>query len=132
MTIEFEQYDRTPFSVNAKQITLGNIEELAQICGGTIEERDAKMLGAVVKLPVIRVKGTGDNRGKTFEATLGCWIVELKGSYRVYKEGQFKASFVKKPVPTDAELLQLATEAVKATTGVDVTESDLSAADCVA
>jgi len=123
MTIEFDEYDRAPFTVNAKQVTLDNIEELAQICGGVIEKRDAKMLGAIVQLPIIRLKGTGDNRGKTFEATLGCWIVELKGSYRVYKEAQFQASFVKRSAPTDDELLALAEDTVASTTGMPIGEA---------
>jgi len=42
---------------------------------------------------VIKIQGQGDNRGKEFTATLGCYIVELKGSFRVYKPQQFESSF---------------------------------------
>lgn len=91
--MDTKQYTRKPFPVSAVQVTLQNIQEVAEWCKGEIEYRDTKMMGTVTPLPVIKLKGQGDNRGKDFEAALGCWVVELKGSFRSYKPAQFEASF---------------------------------------
>lgn len=92
-TMETKQYTRKPFPVAAVQVTLQNIEEVAEWCKGTIEQVPTKMMGTTTDLPVIRLKGQGENRGKDFVAALGCWVVELKGSFRSYKPAQFEASF---------------------------------------
>jgi hypothetical protein len=91
--MDTKQYTRKPFPVSAVQVTLQNIEEVAEWCKGEIEYRDTKMMGTVTPLPIVKLKGQGDNRGKDFEAALGCWVVELKGSFRSYKPAQFEASF---------------------------------------
>lgn len=91
--MELKQYTRKPFPVAAVQVTLQNIDQVAEWCKGTIEQRPTKMMGTETLLPIIRLKGQGDNRGKDFEAALGCWVVELKGSFRSYKPAQFDASF---------------------------------------
>lgn len=98
--MDTKQYTRKPFPVSAVQVTLQNIEEVAEWCKGEIEYRDTKMMGTVTPLPVIKLKGQGDNRGKDFEAALGCWVVELKGSFRSYKPAQFEASFDELHPPT--------------------------------
>lgn len=97
--MEIKQFNRITFPVNAVQVTLQNIEEVAEWCKGTIEQRPTKMMGTTTDLPVIRLKGQGNNRGQEFEAALGCWVVELKGSFRSYKPAQFDASF-EEVVPT--------------------------------
>lgn len=100
-TMEITQYTRKPFPVDAVEVTLANIDEVAQWCKGTIEQEPTRILGTETLLPVIKINGQGENRGKVFTATLGCYIVDLKGSYRVYKPAQFDASFDK--VSTDEE-----------------------------
>jgi len=91
--MEIKQFTRKPFPVNAVQVTLQNIEEVAEWCKGAIEYVPTKMMGTITDLPVVKMKGMGENRGKEFVASLGCWIVELKGSFRSYKHAQFEASF---------------------------------------
>jgi hypothetical protein len=109
--MEFEDYERISFPVKAKQVTLGNIHELAAHCKATVEERSAKMLGTTIKLPVIRLAGYGEYRNKTFTATIGCWIVEHKGSFRIYQETQFASMFHK--IPNTDDLVALAEDVVK-------------------
>lgn len=92
--METKQYTRKPFPVSAVQVTLQNIEEVAQWCNGTIEYRPTKMMGTITDLPVIRLKGLGD---KDFEAALGFWVVELKGSFRSYKPAAFEGTFDELP-----------------------------------
>jgi hypothetical protein len=96
--MDTQQYTRKPFPVTAVQVTLQNIDEVAEWSKGTIEQVSTKMLGTETPLPVIKIQSQGDNRGKEFTATLGCYVVELKGSFRVYKPAQFDASFELLPV----------------------------------
>lgn len=91
--MDIKQFTRKPFPVNAVQVGLDNVHELADWCGGKVEMKATKMMGTTTDLPVIILEGQGENRGKVFEAALGCWVVELKGSFRVYKPAQFEASF---------------------------------------
>jgi hypothetical protein len=91
--MQIEKYDRKPFSVLAVQVTFKNVLEVAEWCKGTVITQKTKMLGVETEIPAIRVEGQGDNRGKSFVATLGCYVVELKGSFRVYKPAQFDSSF---------------------------------------
>jgi hypothetical protein len=91
-------HTRKPFPVTAFQVTLQNIEQLAAWCKGTIVQVPTKMMGTWTDLPVIRLKGHGD---KDFEASLGCWIVELKGNFRSYKPATFDATFDEKSIKND-------------------------------
>lgn len=111
--LQIKQAVRKPFPINFEQVTLENIEEVAVWCKGTVEKREQRMLGTSVELPVIKIKGQGDQRNKFFDASLGCYVVELKGSFRVYKPAQFEASF--DVVPSTEDILKLAEDAVAAT-----------------
>jgi hypothetical protein len=93
--LQTEKYNRRPFSVEAAQVSFENYRDVAEWCKGTVVMQKTKMLGVETEVPAVRVEGQGDNRGKSFVASLGCYIVELKGSFRVYKPAQFEASFVK-------------------------------------
>jgi hypothetical protein len=95
--MQIETYDRKPFSVKAVQVNFENVYEVAEWCKGTVIKQKTKMLGVQTDVPAVKVEGQGDNRGKSFIATLGCYVVELKGSFRVYKPAQFDSSF-EKPV----------------------------------
>lgn len=91
--MKIERFDRKAFSVDAVQVTYENINDVAKWCKGTVIKQQVKMLGVPTELPGIRVDGQGDNRGRQFIATFGCYVVELKGSYRVYKPAQFASTF---------------------------------------
>lgn len=93
--MQIEKYDRKPFSVEAVQVSFDNINQVTTWCNGTIIKQKVKMLGIETEVPAIRVEGQGDNRGKTFIANLGCYIVCLKGNFRVYKPAQFETTFAK-------------------------------------
>lgn len=112
--LNLKEATRKPFPVKFEQVTLENIEELAAWCHGEIVQRNTRMLGTTTKLPAIKL--AGKERARSDEATLGCYIVEFRGSYRVYKPAVFEATFDVMGSPTDAELLKLAQEAVAATT----------------
>lgn len=105
-----DKFERISFTVNAVQVTLENHLEVAEWCKGTVTQRATRILGADAMLPVILIKGTGDNRGKTFEAALNCWVVELRGSFRSYKPLQFDSAFRAARVEATPEILQEAEE----------------------
>jgi hypothetical protein len=91
--METKEFARKTFTVQAVEVTLENYREVAEWCKGEVVFESTKMLGTTTKLPVIKIKGQGDNRGKEFKATLGCYVVELKGSFRSYRPPQFWSSF---------------------------------------
>lgn len=119
--LQIKQAVRKPFPINFEQVTLENIDEVAEWCKGTVEMREQRMLGTVIKLPVIKLKGQGDQRNRVFDATLGCYIAEMKGSFRVYKPAQFESSF--DVVPDTDSMLKLAEDAVFAVTGKTLEDS---------
>jgi hypothetical protein len=81
---EVREYLRKPFTVSAVEVTLDNIQAVAQWCNGTVEMVPTRLLGTKTDLPAIKIKGNGDFRDKTFTASLGCFIAEMNGSFRVY------------------------------------------------
>ena len=94
--MQIEEYDRKTFTVRTVQLNLENYQEVAEWCKGTIEMVPTKMMGTETLLPCVKVRGQGDNKNKDSVATLGCYMVELKGSFRVYKPAQFHSAFDKK------------------------------------
>lgn len=107
--MQTETFTRRPFDVEVKQVTPQNAEEIAQWCGGRVEETDYKLAGHKVKLNIVMVPGNGPNEGKAIAARIGWWVVELNGKFRVYRNREFQQDFVKKE-PTvafkEGELVQ--------------------------
>jgi hypothetical protein len=95
-----KEYVRKSFAVVAEEVNFENVHEVAAWCKGKVEMKTTKLMGTETKLPVIVLKGQGDSKHKEFLATLGCFIVELKGSFRVYKAGQFWSAFDEKEEKT--------------------------------
>jgi len=93
MELEFKDYDRKPFSVRAVEVTYKNIEQIAELTNGTMDTKTTRLIGAETELPIVRIQGQGDDKGKEFVAELGCFVVELRGRFRVYKPAQFRAVF---------------------------------------
>lgn len=93
--MQVEKYNRKPFSVLAVQVNFENVAEVAEWCNGTVIKQQVRMMGVDTDVPAIRVDGQGDNRGTTFVATLGCYVVELNGNFRVYKPTSFASTFEK-------------------------------------
>jgi hypothetical protein len=110
--METTKYDRKPFTVNAVELTLDNVGEVAAWCKGTVEQVTAKVLGTTMKLPVVKIQGQGAAKSKTFVANLGHFIAEYNGSFRVYKPAVFREMFQKSRVPVyrGTSPLQAATE----------------------
>lgn len=101
--METKLFTRKPFAVNAVQVTLQNIQEVAEWCNGTIEYRQTKMMNTTIDLPFIVLKGLSNTRGQDPEAAFGHWVVELKGKFRTYKPQQFDSTFEEVVSPTLVE-----------------------------
>ena len=93
-TMQIENFIRRPFDVRAVQVTPQNAAEVAQWCGGTVGKAKYKLLGSFdTELDTVVVPGSGVSQGKTFVAKIGSWVVELDGSFRVYRKRQMQEMF---------------------------------------
>jgi len=102
--MEFQptEYVRKPFGVKAEEITYENIEAIAEWCKGRVDNETSRILGAgEVKLPVVKIDGTGEDAGRELVARLGYFIVQFGKRFRVYKPAQFRAAFDPKPEETE-------------------------------
>jgi len=99
--MEFIDCIRRPFEVKAIEVTLQNVEQVAAWCRGTVGEAKVKMMGTETVLPCIELKGQGIKKNQTFVAQLGHFIVEHKGSFRVYRRQQFEQTFEKRAAATE-------------------------------
>jgi hypothetical protein len=93
--LDLQKFNRRTFEVEAIQIELSNIHEVAEWCGGTIEQRPHKMLGTEALLPVINLKGVGADHANYYIGHLKCWVVKMKKTFRIYKPEQFERTFIK-------------------------------------
>jgi hypothetical protein len=98
MELELTEYERRTFTVTAVEVTYKNIEQLAAWCKGKLDVESSRVLGGAgeVDLPVIKLAGQGEDKGKELLARLGYFIVQSKNRFRVYKAPQFHAAFQKK------------------------------------
>lgn len=97
--METTEYTRKPFTVNAVQVSLENVEQIAEWCGGTVEQVKTRLLGTETMLPCVKIPiQSSDSKGSFFKALLGMWVVERKNTFRVYKPNQFDATFEEKPL----------------------------------
>ncbi len=101
MELQLKEYDRRPFGVTAVEVTLTNIEQVADWCKGKLDKETTRLQGmnTNIELPVIRLKGVGRDKERTFTAMVGCFVVNHKGNFRVYKPAQFREMFVEKKKP---------------------------------
>lgn len=104
MSLLVEQYIRKPFTVNAVQVTLDNMEEVAKWCGGEIiiEKRGGRLI-QYIKVDVNRP--LNDRQTKAFVED---WVLEAGTGYKCYSKKSFPSSFEKynKAEVTPDELAQ--------------------------
>lgn len=91
MSLLVEQYIRKPFTVNAVQVTLDNMEEVAKWCGGEIiiEKRGGRLI-QYIKVDVNRP--LNDRQTKAFVED---WVLEAGTGYKCYSKKSFPSSFEK-------------------------------------
>lgn len=81
--MEFTYFVRRPFAVEAVEITLDNMEEVAKLIG-TVRRKSDSLYIAIDGRLVPNVK----------RAYVGWWLTRLADNYRVYSPKLFKAEFI--------------------------------------
>lgn len=127
MELELKEYDRRPFTVQAVEVTLTNIEQVAAWCKGTLSTVQTKLQGmnTHIDLPVIHLQGQGRDKDRVFTAMIGCFVVDHRGSFRMYKPAQFREMFVEKkpPVMRSFEVKREDLERAPIQTGIPIYEA---------
>jgi hypothetical protein len=94
MELELTEYNRRSFPVKVAEVTFKNVDAVAKWCKGKVDTETTKILGgAETELPVVKLQGQGEDKGKELIARLGYFVVESKNRFRVYKAPQFHAAF---------------------------------------
>jgi hypothetical protein len=92
--LQLAKYVRKPFDVNAVKVTADNFEEVAQWCGGEIEESEGFEGRGVQRFIRVPVKRPLSDRQTC--AYVGDWVLSaLRGpaGFKVYTPKAFNSSF---------------------------------------
>lgn len=103
MTISTERFTHKP--VDAIQVTLDNIEQVADWCHGEIR------LNSFNGWKYIELEVSHPTGRRTAKAFPGDWIVTVKGSFKVYNNRAFESTFdlLKEPNPEAVQNYIMAT-----------------------
>ena len=88
MSFALQKYQRKPFTVEAVQVTEGNIMDLSDWCEGEI--RNTANGGMFIKVHVHRPMSIRQTR-----AFVGDWILFSGKGFKVYPDKAFEANFAK-------------------------------------
>lgn len=91
MPVVVQLFTRTPFDVQAVQVTTDNIAEIAVWCNGTIHEGVKSLY---IKLEIPDAKSSVRQ-----QAFPGDWILLSDQGYRIYTERALESNFVPKTTP---------------------------------
>jgi len=89
--METAQFIRNPLIVDAVQVTMENIEQVAEWCGGTIltaRNQKTKQLDSYIEVPVSRP--LHPRQSKAFVTD---WVLVNGKSFKVYANRAFTANF---------------------------------------
>lgn len=92
--LSLETFVRKPFEVEAVQVSLDNIETIAQWCEGTLHDK-----GATPRFPATRYIRVPVKRPQSHRQTLaypGDWVLYNGKGFKVYTNEAFEKSFDKK------------------------------------
>lgn len=105
MTNLTTKFVRRPFEIDAVQVTLANMEEVAKWCGGDVRTRKAERTeqGEFTRYIKVRVYRPLDERQSM--AYEGDWVLYAGTGYKVFTPNAFENTFV------EADKVQEATEA---------------------
>lgn len=95
MSLNIQQYQRKPFPVEAVQVTLDNMQEVAEWCGGEIVlDKQGSRLVNFIK---IEVQHAISERQK--KAFLEDWVLKTNSGFKCYSSRAFPKNF--DPVPVE-------------------------------
>ncbi len=101
MAIATRKFVRKPLYVEAVRITQGNFAEVAEWCGGVIEQKQGDVGGhkTYIKVPVEFARHVRQTQG-----FIGDWILVKDGSYKIYTNKAFRQSFDEAAEPQPGDL----------------------------
>lgn len=87
--MELKQYGRKDFTVDGVQVTADNMQDVADWCGGSVEEQASKgSTEKFVKVPVHRPLNEKQTKG-----FIGDWVLQSPTGFKVYTDRAFENSF---------------------------------------
>jgi hypothetical protein len=95
--MQFEDFARRPFVIEAVQITEDNIHDVCALIGHDVLTEDGRTFIVVNK----RIVPQGRR------AQIGWWVTRRDEEYRTYSEGSFRNQFIRTDVEEVAEALAL-------------------------
>lgn len=102
MSLSIEKYNRKPFTVEAVQITVDNMAEVAEWCGGEVILEQHKNGRLVQYIKVDVNKPISERQTKAY---VGDWILKGRGGFKCYSKKAFPACFEKAgPVVKQSDL----------------------------
>lgn len=101
MSLDIGKYERTPFYVEAVQVTLDNMQDVTEWCGGELK-RQVRNRSQVVQY--IEVDVTNPMSERQAKAFVGNWVLKTNSGYKVYTERAFASCFKEVKPPTPEEI----------------------------
>jgi hypothetical protein len=98
MTMQY--FVRKPFYVFGFKVTLANMEQVANWCGGKIEEAEAR--GNKPATRYIQVNVVNPQKDFHSRAYPDNWVLRMGSGFKVYTDRAFKNDFDQVPAPTSA------------------------------
>ena len=92
MSIQTKKFARKPFYVDAVQVTLDNMEEVASWCRGDVRKAENSE-GDKTLVPYIKVRVHRPLTERQTQAFAGDWILYAGTGYKVYTQKAFEKSF---------------------------------------
>lgn len=91
MSLKIEEYQRKPFTIDAVQVTLDNMQEVAEWCGGEIiiEKQHGRLI-QYIKVPVSRPMT--ERQTKAFVED---WVLKAGTGFKTYSKVAFPKNFEK-------------------------------------
>ena len=97
--MEIEKYTRTPFTVDAVQVTKENMEEVREWCDGLIRENDDETFIQVRVARPMNVKQT--------RAFATDWVLKAGRGFKVYTDKAFRKNFIAVVSENDAVHIEI-------------------------
>lgn len=94
---EIQSYVRRQFAVQAVQVTLDNLQEVAQWCNGTVMH-DGEKEGNFSR-DYIKVRVQFPQNDEQTKARVGFWVVKQGRGFKVYKDKAFRNTFEEGTLP---------------------------------
>jgi hypothetical protein len=103
--METTSYKRKPLVVEAVQVTVDNLYDVAKWCGGDVRTMNS------TKEKYIQIRVLHPNKPEHSMAFSGDWVLKSEQGYKIYKDSAFQSGF--EPVTTEETKLEEANDALQ-------------------